>query len=393
MARWLGFVMVLAAGNAVIGDALALEPQVVWAPSASSPRPLDEAGLDGLEKAALHLCGAGDAGLAAAARTIAERRASAGGLANLDEIASAQRAAGEPHPWARAWAATAATLEQGALAERLVRWLGQGPREGVRRCGVASAVGAAGERTLVLLVANAIADLAPLPTRVRTGQWLTVEARMLVPTRGGTVFVAGPAGAPRELPSWFDGSTLHARFAPWRVGKVTVQVVAEVGSGPRPVLEATVFADADPPTIDHVAPAPGEDLPDCAGSPSGGGAAGRLGRMRDAARASAGLPPVPVDAALASVARAHAAQMAKTHWLGHDAGDGNPEDRLLRAGVDARQVAENVVHAPTVALAHRALWASPSHRANMLLPGVRRAGVGVVRDELGEAWAVEMEAR
>jgi uncharacterized protein YkwD len=374
-------------------EAVAFEPPVLWASSSESPQPLIEAGLDPLELAALHRCGAGDAALAAAARTIVARRASGGSLADLDELAFAQRAAGEPHPWARAWAATAASLEEGAVIPRLSAWLAQAAPEGIRRCGVASATRGSGERTLVVLVADALADLGPLPTRARTGEWLTVEARMRVATRGGEVFVAGPTGVPRQLPSWFDGTTLRARFAPAETGRMTVQVVAELTSGSRPVLEATIFADANPPAAERPVPAPGEDVGVCPRATPPGDEECHLARMLATARASVGLAPLAPDVTLAALARAHAAQMATTRRLAHDAGDGSPTDRLRSAGIGAREIAENVVHAPTIALAHRALWASPSHRANMLAVRMEREGVGVVRDELGEAWAVEIEAR
>jgi uncharacterized protein YkwD len=50
---------------------------------------------------------------------------------------------------------------------------------------------------------------------------------------------------------------------------------------------------------------------------------------------------------------------------------------------------ENVAHATTVALAHRALWASPSHRANLLRREFESVGVAVARDDRGDAWVVE----
>jgi uncharacterized protein YkwD len=81
--------------------------------------------------------------------------------------------------------------------------------------------------------------------------------------------------------------------------------------------------------------------------------------------------------------------MAAAHDLAHDAGDGSPVDRLRAAGLDARDVGENVAHAPSIALAHRALWASPSHRANLLGAEFDRVGVAVSRDERGDSWVAE----
>ncbi len=81
--------------------------------------------------------------------------------------------------------------------------------------------------------------------------------------------------------------------------------------------------------------------------------------------------------------------MAAARALAHDAGDGDPSERMQFAGVTAGTSGENVAHAATVALAHRALWASPSHRANLLRREFEDVGVAVVRDDRGDAWVVE----
>jgi uncharacterized protein YkwD len=307
-------------------------------------------------------------------------------LPEPDAIAFAQRAAGEPHPWARAWAATAPALDRDVTLRAMGAWLtARGVTAGVRRCGVAGATAADGAQTLVVLAVDALADLAPLPTRARTGQWLTVEARLLVRARGAEVIVLGPGGAPRAVPTSFDGTTVRARFAPDGPGETVVQVLADVArGGPRPVLEASVFADVDPPAGPASERAPGED----AGADGSDDAA--LARMLGAARTGARLPPLARDPRLDAVARAHAARMARACRLAHDAGDGDPVERLRAAGLDAREAAENVAHAATLQLAHRALWASPSHRMNMLRREMGRVGVAVARDERGDAWVVEM---
>src|SRR5690606_5615224 len=94
-----------------------------------------------------------------------------------------------------------------------------------------------------------------------------------------------------------------------------------------------------------------------------------LTAMLNAARASEALPQLRRDPRLDAVAQAHARQMAKRGTLAHDAGDGDPEARLEAAGIDVGEgdvVGENVAHAGSAASAHRALWASPSHRANLV---------------------------
>jgi uncharacterized protein YkwD len=348
-----------------------------WAPWSASPVALDPAPLEPLEREALDACGPGDAGLRQTAGAILERKRRGLPMPDLDAIAAAQRAAGEPHPWARAWAVSAASLERDAVLPRLRAWVGMGRWAKLRRCGVATGVSRDGTRTLVVVAVDALADLAPLPTRARAGQWLSVEARLRVPARGGRVVLLGPSGAPRTVPSWFDGSTLRARFAPDRPGELSVQVVADLAGGPRPVLEASVLADVEPPTTDAGQPAPGEDVATAATD------ADTLAAMIAAARSASAVPALARDPRLDAVAARHAERMARTHELAHDAGDGDPAERVRAEGVDARDLGENVAHAPTLALAHRALWKSPSHRANLLGPFVR-FGVAVVRDERAE---------
>lgn len=302
-------------------------------------------------------------------------------MPELDGIAFMQRAAGEPHPWARAWVASGQV--SGVLAQ-LDSWVGPTPAGALRRCGAASGEMADGVQALAVVSVDVLADLAPLPTRARPGEWLTVEAHLRVPATGGQIIVLGSTGAPRPLPTSFDGSVLRARFAPERRGEFAVQVMADVAGGPRPVIEAIVFAGIDPPQREDDRAAPGEDA--AAGALEDDD---RLAHMIGAARAAARLSPLARDLRLDAVARDHAARMALTHQLAHDAGDGDPFDRLHIAGVDSPYAGENVAHASTVPLAHRMLWNSPSHRANLLRREFDRVGVGVVRDNHGDAWAVE----
>jgi uncharacterized protein YkwD len=370
--------------------AVALPPWAAWTASpVALARPLGP-----LEQAALDRCGEGDEGLRDAAARIAGARARGLAMPELDGIAFAQRASGEPHPWARAWAATAQGLAIGAVAPRLDAWLaaadGAVSRVRLRRCGVAAVEGAGGARTLVVVAVDALADLHPLPTRARTGQWLSVEAPLRVPARGGSVVVLGPIGAPRAVPTSYDGATLRARFALDAPGEFSVQVIAALPSGPRPVLEASVFADVEPPAAPADVPAPGEEaasgeLPD-AGSREGADA---LQQMLSAARLSAGLAPLDRDRRLDAVALAHATAMAARRDLAHDAGDGDPLERLRAAGYAGPAVGENVAHAASLSRAHRATWASPSHRANLLRRELTRVGVGVARDADGSVWLAE----
>lgn len=372
---------VLGAAGGARGDERPTAWSAAWS---ASPRPVDAGAASALARAALDACGAADAGLMETARAVLARKLRGLPLPEADEVAAMQRAAGEPHPWARAWAMSARSLDASVVAAKVAEGLGGEARS--RRCGAAEGASADGTRVVVVIAAEALADLAPLTVRARTGQWLTVEARLRVAASGGRVVVLGPSGAPHTVPSWFDGTTLRARFAPDAPGEHTVQVIADLPHGPRPVLEATVFADVEPGSRDAVRAAPGED------AMAQGSDEETLTAMVSAARAAAGLPPLARDGRLDAVARDHARRIAAARQLTHDAGDGDPSDRIRAAGVPIRAAGENVAHASTLALAHRATWASPSHRAN-LLGAFDRIGIAVARDPDGTLWLVEELAR
>ena len=140
-----------------------------------------------------------------------------------------------------------------------------------------------------------------------------------------------------------------------------------------------------PPATYRASEAPGdragEDAPD---------ALAAIERMINSARASEGLGALRRDRELDGLAEAHAAAMAKARLLGHDTGEGDPAVRA--AGIGVRIVAENVAHAASLPRAHRALWASPSHRDNILFERFDAVGVGVVRDTDGSFWVCELFA-
>jgi hypothetical protein len=348
----------------------------------ASPIPVDAMTLAPLERQVLSVCGVGDAGLFTTALAVLKRTLGGQAIPEPDEIATAQRATGEPHPWARAWVARGRAFDATWLGN-LGAWLGPVDPRAQRRCGVASGSAPDGAREVAVVVVDALADLQPLPTRARPGQWLNVEARLWSHANGAAVVVVGPSGPPQTLLSSFDGVTLKARFAPDRPGEFAIQVLADVVGGPRPVLEAIVFAGIEP-LREQDRSAPGEDAAE--GVPNDEEA---LARMIGGARTSVGLAPLARDSGLDVVARDHAIRMSQAHQLAHDVGDGDPTERLRLAGVDPRVSGENVAHAPTLAGAHRALWASPSHRSNLLRREFRLVGVGVVRDTRGEVWVVE----
>ncbi len=327
-------------------------------------------------------CQRGDAALARVAARVAEREL-AGAPLDADELRFALRSEGSPYVWPHAWTLSGPDATRGAEA-RLPSWLATIHEGGERRCAL---VRVRGERELVAVVAvSALADLDPLPTAVRVGTWVSVTARLLVAGSDAEVLVLGPRGAPHTVPASLDGGVVRARFSADRAGPWLVQLLARVDGGPRPLAEAMLFAGEEPPTHFSQTPAPGE-----VAAPGGLPDEQLLG-MVNAARESEDLAAVVRLPALDALARAHATAMRDRQNLSHDVGDGSPADRAERAGLVARAVGENVAHAPDAARAHRMLWASPSHRANLLEPSFDAIGIGAARDDDETLWVCELFA-
>jgi len=370
---------------AITTTTTAAAPTYPWAEVTRSPTPLGRASSpDPREVALSELCGTADAALARVASEIATTRARGLGAPDADAVVARLRAAGEPHVRPRLVTASG----RAPLEDSTVRALfAASPTRGAARCGIALAPTPHGGEVLVAVMVEALADLGPLPTRARTGEWLSFDARLHVRASSAKLVVLGPHGLPRTVPTNLDASgATRARFALDQPGAFTVQLVADLPEGPRPVLEARVFADVPPTPPGDEVPAPGED----AAAPRGAEPADHLERMVAALRATERLPQLLRDAKLDALARAHAERMRDTRTVAHDAGEGDLQIRFAAEGsMAAREIGENVAHAPTVARAHRVLHASPSHRMNLLRADYTHAGFGVATAEDGSVYVCE----
>jgi hypothetical protein len=349
-------------------------------PDTFSPQPIrDRTGL-------LPTCAAHDAALTRVAEALVERLARGDAAFDALELQARLREEGSPYVWPHAFTLASPTLTAEAARERLRGWLSSFDDHGVRRCGIAR--NELDARTIVAAVAvDALAEVEPMPARVEPGTWLDLRATMVVPFGGAKVAVLGPRGLPRTLLTEVAGNQILARFSADSPGGWLVQVLSEVEAGVRPVLEVTVVA-GEGPRDPSVQPAPGE-----APTPEPDAAAPALLGMLNAARASEGLAPLSVDFGLSELAAAHAEQMREQRRAAHDVGDGPPDERVADAGLHMTAVGENVCLAPELRLAHRALWASPSHRSNILSRYFDSIGIGVASDRDGSVWVSELFAR
>jgi uncharacterized protein YkwD len=348
-----------------------------WAHDTHSPRPAPASDSDVI---LYRSCGQRDLGLVQVAARVVARKLSGKGPFSDHQLKELTRAAGVPQPWPRAWLVSKRHRIDDVSA-RLSRWLERQPPARQRRCGVARGADKSGDPVFAVVTVDALADQAELPRQVRTSQWLHLDAAIhAAEANGAKVVLLGPTGRPRRVLSSLSGGRLRSRFTLDHAGRWLIQVVANLDSGPTPVLESVVFADAEPPNElsdgqrgDHVPPS-----------------ASSLLSLINKARRREGLRSVKRNPELDGVAHRHVLAMVAAQMVAHDVGDGLPHERLSEAGVDATRVGENVASAPTLRRIHRVLWDSPSHRENLLDPGFSRVGVALVRDSKGKLWAAEV---
>lgn len=351
-----------------------------WADATFSPRRAGEA--SGFAGELERLCGTPDAALTEVAETLAAHQLRHGVPPDGSTLVEAIRRAGAPYVWPRAWTRLGAPSAREATLAAMDEWLAALEPDGERRCGVAVRPASTGAELAAVITADAVADLRPLPVRVARAAWVNVEADLLLPAPA-TVVVLGPRGRPRQLLASRAPGSVLARFNADQAGPWLVQVLAELATGPRPVLEALVFAGVDP--SDRAVVTPGEEAGSSVVEP-----AAALAAMLDAARRSERLGGLARDARLDRVAQAHAEAMRAAQRLAHDVGNGDPAARLEQAGLPAIVLGENVAHAADAGRAHRALWASPSHRANLLDTRYDSVGIGVAPDDDGRLWVCEL---
>lgn len=364
----------------VHGDA----SDLVWKTATESPRAADPTDrLDPLIAA----CGDPDAALTEVAVRSVRRQVDGASLPGPDELAFSLRASGDPHVWPRAWSIAGQALDEEDTARRVKSWIATWNTLGTRRCGVARKRGPDGTTVIAAVAVDALADMSPLPVSARVGQWLSLDGTMLVPTSAAKVVLLGPRGAPKTIIASLADRRVHSTFSVDQPGPWLVQVLATVATGPRPVLEAMVFAGTAPQSQFILMSVPGE-----AESKGAKDDDDAMLRMINAARASEQLAPLVRDATLDKLAKAHSEEMKKARMVGHDIGGGDPAVRLKAAGIFARVAGENCASASSPENAHRALWASPSHRGNLLLAQFTKVGVAVVRSPDGTVWVTEMFA-
>ncbi len=357
-------------------------PAVTWKTTTQSPQAQK---VDPNLSALQAICGTADGALFAVAERNMKRQLNGADIFAADELAFNMRAAGDPHVWPRAFSVSGTGLGEEHLEKRLKTWLTGWSTLGTKRCGVSKGSKEDGTTVLSVVATDALADMKSLPVTARVSQWITLEGKMLVAATEAKVVLLGPRGAPKTVVASLTGDKIRSTFSVDQPGEWLVQVLATVSTGPRPVLEALVFAGVTPPTKFTRQSVPGEDA-----AKEVKDEAEAILKMLNAARTSESATTLARDSALDKLAKAHSDEMAKAKMVGHNVGTGDPSQRIKTAGIKASIAGENVASAASVQNAHRALWASPSHRSNMLSGQFKKVGIAVTKDADGRVWVTQL---
>jgi uncharacterized protein YkwD len=113
-------------------------------------------------------------------------------------------------------------------------------------------------------------------------------------------------------------------------------------------------------------------------------------KLVNGTRRTARLPLLAFEPALARVARRHSHDMSHRGFFGHVSPRfGGLQRRLAAAGLGHLAASENLALATSARRAHDSLLDSPSHRAILLDPRLRAAGIGIVRGRGGLLYITE----
>lgn len=105
----------------------------------------------------------------------------------------------------------------------------------------------------------------------------------------------------------------------------------------------------------------------------------RLAELVNRDRAKHDRPPLRYHTGAAAVARAHSQDMLDHGFFAHESPrTGKVLDRVTRAGIPNRGVAENLANANSIEASEFALMNSPGHRANILNEAFTHIGIGIV---------------
>jgi uncharacterized protein YkwD len=238
-----------------------------------------------------------------------------------------------------------------------------------------------GDTHVVVALQESFVALEPIEREQPLGGKIALRGRLHSGFIQPEAFVTAPDGKVSRVALGLDPERFDASFrcGPDK-GRFQIEVTGEDRFGATVVANFPVWCGVRAPTtVKGAAPLGGASVE---GWTSAALAEPAMLKLLNADRARASLPPLAWDAQLATVARAHSADMNAHGFFGHvSPTTGTTGDRARKAGIDATLILENVARAFSAGEAERGLMNSPGHRANILSREVTRVGIGIVADE------------
>lgn len=238
------------------------------------------------------------------------------------------------------------------------------------------------------------AVLEPVPRKVELDTPWLLKGQLLIPWKGLKALVLRPDGTTEELTPERDGPRFSVVVMSGnRPGPMDVQFVGEGPRGPGKLFQVRAEVGRNLPQRFVTTLPPDETTIDTADK-----AAAFALSLLNADRARHDLPALLWDDALASVARAHSADMRDNHFFSHRSpSTGLHTERLARSGYRAVASAENLAMNVSIHEAEQGLMHSLGHRRNILDPHLTHVGIGVAGEERGEGhrrwWVTQLFSR
>ena len=229
----------------------------------------------------------------------------------------------------------------------------------------------------VLLAERRAVVMSELPQTLNPGDSFRAEGTWALEQEAEGLLswhVRLPSGETREGECLSNGLCRIPRLAPQQVGWLVLQIMVERGLGPEVGYSKYIrVGDAEASKSRRLTPPttrmPGRRL---------------LETLLNDVRREAELPPLEFDGLLHEIASKKVKVLANAGAFGHRLrGHSSPGTQLVEADIAFSRVVETIAAGTDVEALVKQWLASPAHRAKILDPTLRRAGLGLVKPSKG----------
>ena len=230
----------------------------------------------------------------------------------------------------------------------------------------------------VLLAERRAVVMSELPKALNPGDAFRAQATWALEKEAEGLLswhIRLPSGETREGDCLSNGLCRIPTLAPKEAGWLVLQVMVERGLGPEVGYSKYIrVGEAEMPKSRRLTPSrtkmPGRRL---------------LETLLNDVRREAELPPLEFDGLLHEIASKKVKVLANAGTFGHRLrGHSSPSTQLVEADIAFSRVVETIAAGSNVEALVKQWLASPAHRAKILDPTLRRAGLGLVKPAKGD---------